>query len=74
MAFARALANDPPLIFANEPTGKLDGKNGQKITQMLQMLKAQGKTFILATHDPALMQLFDQTLRLEEGRLASCNE
>ncbi|MGB9841437.1 MAG: ABC transporter ATP-binding protein [Candidatus Bathyarchaeales archaeon] len=74
VAFARALANDPPLILADEPTGNLDAKNAQKITQMLQMLKAQGKTVIVATHDPELVRLSNQMLRLEEGRLASCDE
>jgi putative ABC transport system ATP-binding protein len=74
VAFARALANDPELILADEPTGNLDTKNVQKITQVLQMLKANGKTVIVATHDPALMQLADRTVCLEEGRLASKNE
>jgi putative ABC transport system ATP-binding protein len=74
VAFARALANDPELILADEPTGNLDAKNGQKITQVLQMLKASGKTVIVATHDPELMQLADRTVCLEEGRLASKNE
>ncbi|MEM3000488.1 MAG: ABC transporter ATP-binding protein [Candidatus Bathyarchaeia archaeon] len=74
VALARALANDPPLILADEPTGNLDAKNAQKITQMLQMLKAQGKTIVAATHDPELVRLSDQVLRLEEGRLASCYE
>ena len=74
VAFARALANDPQLILADEPTGNLDTKNGQKITQMLRMLKADGKTIIVATHDPEIMQLADQALCLEDGRLASKNE
>jgi putative ABC transport system ATP-binding protein len=74
VAFARALANAPELILADEPTGNLDTKNGQKITQVLQMLKANGKTVIVATHDPALMQLADRTVCLEEGRLTSKNE
>ena len=74
VAFARALANDPQLILADEPTGNLDAKNGQKITQMLQMLKANGKTIIVATHDLEIIQLADQTLCLEDGRLESPNE
>lgn len=74
VAFARALANDPELVLADEPTGNLDTKNGQKITQMLRMLKANGKTVIVATHDPELMQLADWTACLEDGRLASQSE
>ena len=74
VAFARALANDPELILADEPTGNLDTKNGQKITQMLRMLKADGKTVIVATHDPELMQLANRMLCLEDGRLVSKNE
>jgi len=74
VAFARALANNPDLILADEPTGNLDTKNGQKITQMLRMLKAKGKTVIVATHDPELIKLADRTGSLEDGRLASQNE
>jgi putative ABC transport system ATP-binding protein len=74
VAFARALANDPQLILADEPTGNLDTKNGQKITQILQMLKANGKTIIAATHDAQIIQLADQKLCLEDGRLASEDE
>jgi putative ABC transport system ATP-binding protein len=74
VAFARALANNPELILADEPTGNLDTKNGQKITQMLQMLKANGKTVIVATHDPELMRLANRTVCLEDGKLASQSE
>jgi len=74
VAFARALANDPQLVLADEPTGNLDTKNGQKITQILQMLKTNGKTVIVSTHDVKIMELADQTLCLEDGRLASRNE
>jgi putative ABC transport system ATP-binding protein len=74
VAFARALANDPELILADEPTGNLDTKNVQKITQVLQMLKTNGKTVIVATHDPELMQLANRTLYFEDGRLADPDE
>jgi putative ABC transport system ATP-binding protein len=74
IAFARALANDPGLILADEPTGNLDDKNAQKIVQMLQMLKEKGKTVIVATHDAQIKLLADQVLFLEEGVLASKNE
>src|SRR3972149_8412964 len=74
VAFARALANDPELFLADEPTGNLDTKNGQKITQILQMLKTNGKTVIASTHDAQIVQLADQKLCLEDGRLASQDE
>jgi len=74
VAFARALANDPQLILADEPTGNLDTKNAQKIIQVLQLLKQQGKTIIVSTHDMKIIELADQVLYLEEGRLATENE
>ena len=74
VAFARALANDPQLFLADEPTGNLDEKNGQKIVQVLQLLKERGKTVIVSTHDPPIKQLADQVLSLEAGKLASENE
>ena len=74
VAFARALANDPELILADEPTGNLDTKNVQKITQVLKLLKAEGKTVIVAAHDPELMQLADRQVCLEDGRLAGEDE
>lgn len=74
VAFARALANDPNLVLADEPTGNLDAKNAQKIIQVLQILKERGKTIIVSTHDMKIIELADQVLSLEEGRLASKNE
>jgi putative ABC transport system ATP-binding protein len=74
VAFARALSNDPELILADEPTGNLDTKNSQKIIQVLKLLKEQGKTVIVATHDLEIMALADQVLCLEDGRLVSNNE
>lgn len=71
VAFARALANDPPLLLADEPTGNLDTKNGQKIIQILQALKGEGKTIIVSTHDAEIMPLADLKLYLDEGRLAN---
>lgn len=74
VAFARALANDPQLFLADEPTGNLDEKNAQKIVQVLQLLKEKGKTVIVSTHDPQIRLLADQVLSLEAGKLASENE
>lgn len=74
VAFARALANDPELILADEPTGNLDVKNAQKIVQVLQFLKSQGKTVIVSTHDVQIRELADLVFCLEEGKLAGNHE
>ena len=74
VAFARALANDPELILADEPTGNLDVKNAQKIIQVLQYLKSQGKTVIVSTHDLQIRELADQVFCLEEGKLVGQDE
>jgi len=74
VAFARALANNPPLLLADEPTGNLDTKNGQRIIQILQALKAEGKTIIISTHDSEIMPLADLKFYLEDGKLAAPNE
>jgi putative ABC transport system ATP-binding protein len=74
VAFARALANDPELILADEPTGNLDIKNAQKIIQVLQFLKSQGKTIIVSTHDMQIRELADQVFCLDEGKLVGQDE
>jgi len=74
VAFARALANGPPLLLVDEPTGNLDLKTSIKIVEILQKLKGDGKTVIVATHDERIIQLADQKLYLEDGELVSLNE
>jgi len=74
VAFARALANDPPFLLVDEPTGNLDTKTSLKIVQILQKLKGDGKTVIVVTHDERITQLADQKLYLEDGKLVSLNE
>jgi len=69
-AFARALANDPPLILADEPTANLDLKTGLKIIRILEGLKDE-KTVIMATHDGRIMDLSGRVLNLEDGRIVS---
>jgi len=74
VAFARALANNPPLLLVDEPTGNLDKKTSAKIVQILQTLKNEGKTIIVATHDEGISKLADQKLWLEDGKLMTQNE
>ena len=74
IAFARALANDPPLILVDEPTGNLDLETGLEIVRMLEELKAKGKTVVVVTHDERIMQLADKVLCLRDGRLVATHE
>ncbi len=67
-AFARALANDPPLLLVDEPTGNLDLHTGLKIIGILQSLK-QNKTVIVVTHDQRILSIADRTLTLADGRI-----
>lgn len=69
VAFARALANKPPLLLVDEPTGNLDAKTSANITQILERLKRDGKTIIIATHDEQIKALADQKFNLENGKL-----
>ncbi len=54
MAIARALANDPPLIVADEPTGNLDAATADAVFELFVKLREQGKTLLMVTHNPAL--------------------
>lgn len=74
IAFARALANDPPLILVDEPTGNLDLETGLEIVRMLDELKAKGKTIVVVTHDERIMQLADRVLYLRDGGLVATHE
>ena len=71
VAVARALANDPPLLIADEPTGQLDSETGRSIMDLLRALvDARGMTALVATHDPSLIDRADRVLTLRDGRLA----
>lgn len=67
VSIARALAPDPELILADEPTGNLDSTTGREILEILGELRDQGKTVILVTHDPEAAATAKQTLRLRDG-------
>ena len=70
VAIARALINDPALVLADEPTGNLDATNGAEILTLLRALKAQGRTIVLVTHDPAVAAQADRVLAMRDGQLA----
>lgn len=70
VVIARALINNPEIIFADEPTGNLDSATGQKIEDMLFRLnKEKGITIIIVTHDPDLAKRCDRRIRIADGRI-----
>lgn len=71
VAVARALANNPHLVLADEPTGSLDTAAGQDLMRLLRELnQSQGTTFVIVTHDPAVARLTDRVLVMADGRIA----
>ena len=72
VAIARATAPRPPLVFADEPTGNLDGRTGQGIIDLLFARRAEtGATLVIITHDEALAEHCDRVVTLADGRIAS---
>jgi putative ABC transport system ATP-binding protein len=70
VAMARALANSPRLLIADEPTGQLDAETGASILDLLRSLvRSEGMTAIISTHDPSVQATADKTLTLADGRL-----
>jgi putative ABC transport system ATP-binding protein len=70
VALARALANDPPIVLADEPTGNLDTANGRHIMSLLRSVhEKRGTTIVLVTHDAELASLADGRLVLRDGRV-----
>ncbi len=70
VAIARSLANDPPVILADEATGNLDSKSGGDILEIFDELNASGKTLILITHDEGMAMRTSRTIRLKDGEVA----
>jgi putative ABC transport system ATP-binding protein len=70
VALARALANDPPIVLADEPTGNLDSANGRHIMELLRTVHGgRGTTIVLVTHDAELAAMADARLVLRDGRV-----
>lgn len=70
-AMARALANDPPIIIADEPTGNLDSKTAETIFGLFNKLVAQGKTVIIVTHDSSLAKRAHRTALIADGEIVN---
>jgi ABC-type lipoprotein export system ATPase subunit len=69
-ALVRALMNDPELLLCDEPTGALDDDNRERVfALLLELVRARGRTLVLATHDPELAARCDRTVKMRDGRI-----
>jgi len=72
VAVARAIAGEPALVLADEPTANLDSTTGHELIELMQRLnRERGLTFVFATHDPKVMEAARRVVRLEDGQIAS---
>ena len=67
VAVARALANHPSILLADEPTGNLDSRTGDEIMALFDALQAEGNTVILVTHEPAIATRAHRLIRIHDG-------
>ena len=74
VAVARALANAPALLLADEPTGALDSKTGAEVLELFQELHRQGNTLLLVTHDPHIAALAERRVEIRDGVVAAGGE
>lgn len=70
-AIARALANDPPILIADEPTGNLDTRTAESVFNLFCKLAKDGKTIIMVTHDPALAERTSRIVKLHDGKVVT---
>ncbi len=68
-AIARAVANGPRILFADEPTGNLDSKNSEKVFDLFRKIADEGTTLVVATHDRRLAERADRIIEIKDGRL-----
>jgi len=70
VAVARALINEPAVIFADEPTGNLDANSSDDLHKLIKKLQAEmGQTFLIVTHNEELSNLSDRTLTMQDGNI-----
>lgn len=69
VAVARALANDAPLLLADEPTGNLDSRTASGLLELLGSLAQEGRTVVMVTHEPSAMKFAGRTIHLADGRV-----
>src|SRR4029450_6303465 len=69
LAIARALANEPTLVLADEPTGALDSEGGDEVLELFRRLHAGGQTILLVTHDHAVAGAAQRLVRMKDGRV-----
>ncbi len=68
VAVARALINEPKVVFADEPTGSLDSHNRDEIRALIADLRSQlGQTFVIVTHDPSMNEIADRIIHMQDG-------
>jgi putative ABC transport system ATP-binding protein len=73
LAIARALANEPTLLLADEPTGALDSEGGQEVIELLTRLHTGGQTIVLVTHDASVAAAANRVVRMRDGRIVDDN-
>ncbi len=71
VSVARALATNPSVILADEPTGALDSKTGEEVINLLKKLHAEGNTVVLITHDNAIASQAQRIIRLQDGKVTN---
>jgi putative ABC transport system ATP-binding protein len=70
-AIARALANDPPLILADEPTGNLDSHTADAVLELFGELNAEGRTIVVVTHERDIRSIVGREIALRDGRVVA---